>query len=129
MPYVYSTLTADTAYCAWERAHSGEMKAQRTILIQGGANLANKYIETPKGVATFVTDENLEILEKDPTFQFHVEKGFLTIEDRKIKTDIGDRKTKVDKVVKNMEEKDRSAPKTSADYTDPNKPKPFSRND
>lgn len=75
MNYVYSTLTADNEYST----------EQGSIVIFGrnGARLRGK-IETPRGVATCVTDEQLQALEKHPLFVTHKKNGFINVQRKEL---------------------------------------------
>ena len=66
--YVYSTVTASIAYTVGDK----------TIVIKGGANVADKHLWTPKGVATKVTREELEELRKIPSFASREESGYFS---------------------------------------------------
>lgn len=106
--YVYSTLTADNAYAVYARNPNQDVPViERSILIKGGNGVATKHLVTPRGVVTEVNDEDMELLEKDYHFQQHKLNGFITVEKKEIA---------VDKAIKNMAPKDKSAPKTPADY-------------
>lgn len=66
--YVYSTVTASIAYKIGDK----------TIVIKGGANVTDKHMWTPKGVATKVTREELEELRKIPSFASREESGYFS---------------------------------------------------
>lgn len=87
--YVYSTLSNDNNYGG--------------VLIRGKANVANKNIITPLGVATKVDGSQLEVLKASHVFNLHQENGFITVE--KFKED-------ADKVASDMTGRDASAPET-----------------
>jgi hypothetical protein len=104
MNYVYSTLTCDTAYATYEKNRTQDVNiVKRKIVIKGGAGIANKFMQTPRGVATPVTDEQLAVLKDNPVFKRHLERGFLLIDAKKVA---------VEKKVANMTKKDKSAPVT-----------------
>lgn len=96
--YVYSTLTGDQLY----KAGDG------TVRINGGANLASRRtLDTPRGVATEITEEQLAALQSDSlSFSNHIQNGFLIVD--YVKSDAND-------VAKNMESKDKSAQLTKKD--------------
>lgn len=94
--YVYSTLTASVCY----ETHAGP------VLIAGGANVPNQYMQTSAGVVTKVTSEQLDALRKLPLFNLHKDNGFIRWENTK---------HDVEKVVVDMERADASAPDTEAD--------------
>ena len=66
--YVYSTVTASIAYKIGDKA----------IIIKGGANVTDKHMWTPKGVATEVTREELEELRKIPSFASREKDGYFS---------------------------------------------------
>jgi len=102
MPYVYCTGTSDN----WFEEHvpKGTVKDDRKrVLIHGGANLANKLLETPRGVVTKVTDSELEFLKSHHTFKEFIKAGFITYDSKQID---------IDKMVAGMESQDLSAPVT-----------------
>lgn len=96
MKYVFSTLTAANHYTVWEDGGADLKILQREIRIEGGAGLANKHFMTPRGVMTKVSDEDYELLQKDPCFAVHVKNGFITVADapedpEKVAADLGSR--------------------------------------
>lgn len=109
MHYVYSTLTCDNIYTGYSKpADRNALPLPiKQVTIRGGSNVANKHFVTPKGVVTQVNDEDLEFLESNPGFKQHKENGFIKVEKKEVD---------VEKVVKNMREKDLSAPKTPKDF-------------
>lgn len=120
MPLVYSTMTGDNVYAEYEppSESGGANVMKRGILIRGGANVAelntiiNGHNMTPVGRKNEVTQDELEFLLKEPTFQTQMKAGFLKIVERDIK---------VEKAVEDMEKKDASAPITESDYKDDGK--------
>ena len=111
MPYIYSTLTCDQEYSAHGEAVDGGVKpVLSSVIINGQANLTNRQLITPLGVATFVTDEQMKVLNSSSMFKRHLAAGYLTVD--KSKTD-------ANKVAKDMVKKDNSAPITADDDTDP----------
>ena len=114
MPYIYSTSTADININLFAPAPPSEKdtgKARtilKTILIKGGANvLTRKTIATPLGASTKVTDDELESLQKNPIFNKMVKNGFFHVDKKNIK---------VEKAVKDLNAKDKSAPKVASDF-------------
>lgn len=105
MSYVYSTMTNAHSYNVFADTPKGGVPTiLRSIVIKGGANLHTKdTIVTPMGVATKVSLEDLEILEKNVTFIEQKKLGYISIS--KAKKD-------ADKVAETMTPKDKSAPMT-----------------
>lgn len=114
MPYIYSTSTNSFLYQLRAEAPKGGVGVViASVLIKGGANVADKRtLITPKGVPTVVTDEELEILERVPSFRRHRDRGFLVVEKHE---------AKLEDVVSNMEPKDGAAPLTKEDFENPPK--------
>lgn len=118
MPSIISTLTADNVYSAYAPKNPNEKNArpnvvQKSVLIRGGANVAkqktiNDGLITPKGIATFVSDDDLSFLESHKEFQRHVKNGFLKV--------VRSSAPKAETVAKDLKPADTSAPYTDADY-------------
>ncbi len=119
MPVIYSTLSCDQSYRLWDCEYKGATneKGFRTpnstfqFLVNGQANITNKILITPNGVATVCTVEQLEQLKKCACFNNHVNGGYLLIDEGAKNTNA----EKADKVAVNMTAKDNSAPKTEKD--------------
>lgn len=96
--YIYSTLTSPQKY----KTKAG------SVLINGGANLATRQtLDTPRGVATKISDEQYKaLLEDSLSFAKHIENGFVTADEKK--ADAND-------VAKNLTGKDKSAQKDKGD--------------
>lgn len=125
MPHVFSTLSSSNTYHKYKPVEiddspsiSGKPRVikpavvLRRVTIKGGAGIARGGIGnfiTPNGVMTTITDEELEICEADPVFQMHKKNGHITVRATE---------GKPEKVYSEMEGKDKSAPKTPADYPD-----------
>lgn len=107
--YVYSTITADVVYTKYKPTGDKSLPvAERRVLIKGGnmvAQSGNFY--TPHGVVTEVSKEEMEMLEQDYHFNKHKERGFIKVEKKEVP---------IKKVVKDMAEKDGSAPKVPGDF-------------
>jgi hypothetical protein len=113
MNYVYSTLSSTNVYPVYKKEASGNSTSLRDIRINGGANVLQKVdgaLITPKGAVTPVSDEDLESLQKDPTFRLHMQNGYITI-DRKDKS--------INKAIETMEKRDNSTPYTAEDMKNP----------
>ena len=116
MPYVYSTLTADQNYALYPKDLDFKKipKPARTFFIAGGANVINKRMITPRGVATQVGAEELKALETIKAFQDHKEGGFIKVDATK---------TDADRVAKDMTARDKSAQLEEKDFKADKKPK------
>lgn len=116
MPYVYSTATCPISYVKYEdpiqgekkdRASSGYNKILHKVTINGGHGVSNKYFETPMGVATHVSEDDLDFLLQDEHFQMHKRDGFVSHDKKKVDPS---------KKAANMALKDGSAPLTPKDF-------------
>jgi hypothetical protein len=106
--YVYSTLSASNRYTKYARGGNDIPREERSVLIKGGANVADKHLITPRGVVTEISAEDYEFLKDNVQFRKHVENGYITVEERE---------ASIEKVVTNMEPRDESAPLVPEDYT------------
>lgn len=110
MPYVYSTLACDQEYTAWDIIGNGsdiKIKPGRSVLVKGGHGVANKNIITPQGVATRVSDEDVQFLMTVDAFKMHLNGGYVKIEADKHETEV---------VAADMARDDKSAPLTPQEY-------------
>lgn len=120
MPYVYSTATNDGTYCLYKKSPTGANAPrviQKSVTIKGGHGRATPFqnsnfgmVHTPYGVATSVSDEDLQFLLENKSFQRHVEAGFMTY-DKASKPD-------AEKKAKSMAQKDGSSPMSLKDFED-----------
>lgn len=105
--WIYSTLTGDQQYTVWVKGGGDLPVAQQVVHIRGGHGLANKNLVTLNGVATRVTDQQLEALNKCGQFLRHKERGFIVVSRDEVAPE---------KVASNMEGRDKSAPLTPQDF-------------
>lgn len=106
MWYVYSTLTNSHKYTNWAPpAGPGQLQQiiGKPVLIQGGANLADKNQFTPLGVRTEVTDEQYQYLLANTMFKRHLDAGHLIVKDER---------QEADEVAMEMHARDAAAPLT-----------------
>lgn len=113
MPQVASTLTSDVKYTLWDSQTGGVNREIMHVTIRGGHGVAHRRahggIETPVGIITSVTDEQLAFLLKDEVFQLHMKNHYVKIIEN-------DRKVEPEKVVKDLEAREPSAPLNDADF-------------
>lgn len=110
MPYVYSTATNATAYVEYKPdldKNSGFAEVGKKVIIHGGHGVATKQFVTPKGVATKVSQEDLDFLLKNKSFQNHMKAGFITYDKSKVDTE---------KRAANMTKADGASPLTPDDF-------------
>lgn len=110
MAYIYSTLACNQEYTSWTIHKLGvEVKAipGDSVVIKGGAGLANNNLQTQHGVVTHVTDDQLALLKTIDAFNKHVELGYLVIDDKKSDAEV---------VAADMARTDKSRPLTPQEY-------------
>ncbi len=115
MPQVASTLTSDVKYNLYrtEKKGGGVNTILHSVLIRGGHGVAHRRenggMDTPNGVLTTITADDLELLKADEVFLTHQKNGFVRI----IETE---RKVESAKVAKDLAAKEPSAPLDDADF-------------
>lgn len=107
--YVYSTLTADNIYAVYEKGGGDLPRRKAQVLIKGGSNIADRRLVTPRGVATEVSQADLDLLLANKSFLKHVERGFITFSEHR---------EDPEKVVatEGLETRDASAPLEPGDF-------------
>jgi hypothetical protein len=115
--YVYSTLAADVNYTHYAKGGGDLPIADRSVIIKGGAGVANDRLVTPHGVATEIEAEDLVFLEQNEIFRLHRKNGFIKVEEKSFD---------VEAVTGDMNAADPSRPPEEADFTDgdDSEPKP-----
>jgi hypothetical protein len=110
MPSIFSTLSAGVDYTGYKKtdSESGAREVEQVVSIKGGAGvasaldvLAGKPL-TPAGVKTEVSEDELKFLKEHPVFKEQLAAGFLKIVENKHE--------KAEKVAKDMNKDDTSAP-------------------
>lgn len=112
--YVYSTLSNDQRYTAYNQGMGDLPIEAGSVTIKGGAGVADKRLFTPLGVVTAIDEAQLELLKTVPAFEAHQKNGFITVRDRKV----DEEKAAVD-----MAGRDGSDPLVDADFTEKEAPK------
>ena len=112
--YVYSTLAADTEYVTY-REGGGDMPVpESSVVIKGGAGVANDRFVTPRGVVTSVTEEQLQKLQQNKVFQLHEKNGYVQYSEAIVDPD---------KAAADMTGRDESAPVVPQDLREDEQPK------
>lgn len=115
MAYIVSKASQDIEYCDWVKGRNGLFTKKLSVIIKGGANVMNKKtMETPNGVVTEVTAEQLKFLEGNSAFKRHMERGFMAI--CKTENDAKKKADKADKDENGDKKKDGSAQLTKEDF-------------
>lgn len=105
--YIYSTLSASQKYTTYKEGPGGLPVPVSSVFVQGGANVADRRLITPKGVVTKVTAEQFEMLKRDAVFAIHLENGYITTSTSKEDADV---------VAEDLTARDGSAPTIESDY-------------
>lgn len=111
--YVFSTLSSPQVYTRTKPGGGDLPKTVAAVRIEGGANVPDKHMITPRGVMTTVTDEELTVLQENRVFQLHVKNGYITVEAKK---------TDPEKAAANMATRSPDAPLVEADFKEGEKP-------
>ncbi len=110
--YVYSALANNQFYNFYDyKVPEGtppKSIREKGVLVLGGANVNNKHLVTPKGVATRITPEEYEVLKQNYVFNLHVKNGHVLVDQSPVAQNADD-------VAVNLE-KDASAQKTPEDF-------------
>lgn len=79
--YIISTASAPMTYCIYEQGKNNNPKIIRKIRINGYANVTNpessRNVVMRKCAITEITDEDWQYLQKNSSFKYHMEKGFV----------------------------------------------------
>ena len=79
--YIISTASAPMQYCIYEQGKGNNPKVVRKIRINGYANVkdpnSSRNVIMPRCAITEITDEEWELLQKNSSFKYHQEKGFV----------------------------------------------------
>ena len=115
MAYIVSKASQDIEYCDWMKGRNGLNQKKKSVIIKGGANVLNKKtMDTPNGVVTEVSAEDLKFLEACPAFKRHADRGFMFV--CKSKADAEKKAEKTDKDENGEKKKDGSAQLTKEDF-------------
>lgn len=112
--YVYSTLTDTVNYQVTANGGGDIPVGVQDIVIHGGSNIPDKFLRTPQGVVTPVTEQELEALRQNHVFRLHEANGFIKVSDKK---------TDPEKVAADMTTRDQAAPLVESDFDEDQQPK------
>lgn len=117
--YIISHESASVEFPKWIRTKTG-LDAQGSVTIKGGAFVINKKtMETPKGVITEVTKEELDFLKTQALFKEKVESGSYEIVESEKKAKESSKRGKKDKgaqlTAKDFEEAGQTPPMVGAE--------------
>ena len=111
--YVFSTLTAPQIYTRTVAGGADLPVTTDEVYIAGGSNVPDKYLRTPIGVMTTVSEEEMSILNDNEVFNLHKKNGFISVETKPADPEI---------VAANMKTRDESAPLVDEDFKEDEKP-------
>ena len=117
--YIVSHESASVEFPKWVKTKTG-VDANGSVIINGGAGVINKKtMETPKGVITEITKEDLEFLKTQSLFNEKVAAGSYEIVDSEKKAKESSKKGKKDKgaqlTAKDFEESGQTPPMVGAE--------------
>ena len=115
--YIVSYESASVEFPKWVRTKNG-LDVQGSVLIKGGANVIDKKtMQTPKGIMTEVSKEDLEFLKTQSLFNEKIENGSYEIVDSEKKA--------TEKIKKNKRKKDGGAQLVAQDFIDADQQPPL----
>lgn len=114
MPVIYSTLSSDTKYQLYDNKNIRQAIVKASVVVKGGAGVQKKNLETPMGVATVVSADELKLLQQNHVFKKHLENGFVHIDEKATKRPTDEEIEEV--VEEELTEKDAGAQDTAKDY-------------
>ena len=98
MAYITSKMATDVTYAFYTQGANKINVVTDEITIKGGAGVINKRtLETPQGLVTEVTDEQLDKLKSHPLFQTHLQNGAIAVLGTEKAAQKADKDLKVDK--------------------------------
>ena len=117
--YIISHESASVEFPKWIKTKTG-LDAQGSVTIKGGAFVINKKtMETPKGIITEVTKEELDFLKTQALFNEKVKSGSYEIVENEKKAKESSKKGKKDKgaqlTAKDFEESGQTPPMVGAE--------------
>lgn len=114
MPVIYSTMSGDVTYNLFDNKNPRQPALKHQITIKGGAGVQKKNLETPLGVATVVSDDDLKALKQSHLFKIHTDNGHVFIDEKASKKPTEEEIEEV--VEEELAEKDAGAQDTAKDY-------------
>ena len=78
--FVFRTLAADVEYIEWLKTGNDLPARGRSVVIRGGAGVANDRIVTPLGVSTEIDAAHMAWLEGHHLFSLHKENGHIVVQ-------------------------------------------------
>lgn len=80
---VFSTMSASVRYVDWKPGAGDGAPAQEgeSVIVKGGAGVADKNIVTLRGIPTMVTEAQAAMLRANPVFKLHQSNGFVSLEE------------------------------------------------
>lgn len=89
MYHIYSTMACDNEYVRYsEHGPKGVNVAEASVFVKGGTGINKKNIQTPLGVHTHVSEEDMDWLKDNFSFNQHVKNGYIRVEKRKINPEV-----------------------------------------
>jgi len=118
MKHIYSTLTSSQDYAPMSLTPEGVPYKQHQIIVYGGHGLIDRNGNPLFGTKTTISNEDYELIKINPVFQAHIKAGFVVVLDDDIIPE---------KAISDLEQRDKSAPMTSADLEQMKKEKKISK--
>lgn len=89
MHHIYSTMSNSNEYVRYNNhGPQGINVAEASVVIKGGSGMNHKYLRTPLGVHTAVSDEDMAWLKDDFSFRQHMANGYITVKKAKVDPEV-----------------------------------------
>lgn len=117
MAYIVSYESASVEFPKWIKTKNG-LDVKGSVVIKGGANVIDKKtMQTPKGIMTEVSKEDLEFLKTQSLFNEKIEQGSYEIVESEKKAE--------EKIKKSKKKKDGGAQLVAQDFIDADQQPPL----
>lgn len=114
MPVIFSTLSSSNTYQLFDTKNPRQPVLKESVTIEGGTGVQRKNLETPFGVATVITADQLKMLQQNHVFKIHVAEGYIHVDEKENKKPSQEEVEET--VEEEMTEKDKGAQDTAEDY-------------
>lgn len=89
MYHIFSTAANSTEFIKFnEHGPKGINVFEKSVVINGGAGINRRHVQTPLGVHTTVSDEDYEWLKDDYHFKQKVKDGYITFRKQKVDPEV-----------------------------------------
>jgi hypothetical protein len=82
-------MSNDNEYVRYsEHGPQGVNVAERSVVIKGGSGINRKHVQTPLGVHTAISDEDMEWLKDNYAFRQHQKNGYIAVRKQRVDPEV-----------------------------------------